>query len=479
MPIFAAVSKRYEPDATMTSNQVVKAVTSSSWARRLLASSSLRQPRRSHLDVGSFRSSSSLSHHVNAITGQNTNERRQEPPYYRSSRPLSSTSGPPPEQPQQAEEIAFQAETRHLLDIVTHSLYTDKEVFLRELVSNASDALEKLRHLQTAGEISAGRDDGVDGGGDASTSSIPLEIRITTDEAANTLTISDNGVGMTREEMVSNLGTIARSGSKAFVQEMNMKSQMEGGGGGSSAAAIGQGIIGKFGVGFYSGFMVADRVDVRSKPAAAADAEALVWSSTGSGSYTISPLPDAIRQDRGSSIVLHLRPECNDYANEATVEKILKRYSNFVGFPIYLNGNRVNTLDAIWLHDPKSVSQETHAAFYKYISHMYDEPLDTLHFRMDAPLDIKALFYIPSFHQEKYGMGRMEPGVSLYCRKVLIESKSPDILPEWCRFVKGVVDSEDLPLSISREKPQDTKLVGKMRKALTRKIISHLANMAK
>mmetsp|Transcript_9796 Transcript_9796/g.19287 ORF Transcript_9796/g.19287 Transcript_9796/m.19287 type:complete len:782 (-) Transcript_9796:138-2483(-) len=454
----------------MTSNQLGKAVTSSPWARRLLASSSYRQSRRRHPNVSSFRSPSSLTcYHINTATDQN--ERRQQPQYY-FSRPFSSSSSPPPEQPPQGDEIEFQAETRQLLDIVTHSLYTDKEVFLRELVSNASDALEKLRHLQTAGEISS------DGGDDAA---IPLEIRITTDEAANTLTISDTGIGMTRDDMVSNLGTIARSGSKAFVQEMNMKSQLGGGGGGTDAA-IGQGIIGKFGVGFYSGFMVADRVDVRSKPAAnatTADAPPLVWSSTGSGSYTISPLPDAVRQDRGSSIVLHLRPECSDYANESTVEKILKRYSNFVGYPIYLNGNRVNTLDAIWLHDPKSVSQDTHAAFYKYISHMYDEPLDTLHFRMDAPLDIKALFYIPSFHQEKYGMGRMEPGVSLYCRKVLIESKSPDILPEWCRFVKGVVDSEDLPLSISREKPQDTKLVGKMRKALTRKIISHLATMAK
>jgi HSP90 family molecular chaperone len=144
-----------------------------------------------------------------------------------------------------------------------------------------------------------------------------------------------------------------------------------------------------------------------------------------------------------------------------------------------LNGNRVNTIDAIWLHDPKEVDEEKHSAFYKYVSHMYDEPLSTIHFRVDAPLDIKALFYIPSFHQEKYGMGRMDPGVSLYSRKVLIEAKSPDILPEWCRFVKGVVDSEDLPLSISREKPQDTALVAKMRKALTRKIIAHLAKMMK
>jgi HSP90 family molecular chaperone len=259
----------------------------------------------------------------------------------------------------------------------------------------------------------------------------------------------------------------------------------------------GQGIIGKFGVGFYSGFMVADQVDVRSKSAGKVAAEddatnstndvhhhnqqhrAFVWESTGTGKYSISPLSPDIRQDRGTSVVLHLKPEMAQYSNESTVESILKKYSNFVGFPIFLNGNRVNTMDAIWLQDPKSVDEEKHSEFYKYVSHMHDEPLSTIHFRVDAPLDIKALFYIPSFHQEKYGMGRMESGVSLYSRKILIEAKCLDILPEWCRFIKGVVDSEDLPLSISREKPQDSALVGKMRKALTRKVISHLTTMMK
>jgi TNF receptor-associated protein 1 len=242
---------------------------------------------------------------------------------------------------------------------------------------------------------------------------------------------------------------------------------------------FGGGIIGKFGVGFYAGFMVADKVDVRSKPAIGNQEEPLVWESTGSGTYSISSLSSDIRQDRGTSVVLHLRDDMIKYSEEGTIETILKKYSNFVGFPIFLNGKRVNTIDAIWLHDPKEVDDKMHNAFYKYISHMYDDPLSNIHFRMDAPIDIKALFYIPSFHQEKYGMGRMDPGVSLYCRKVLIEPKSPDILPEWCRFIKGVVDSEDLPLSISREKPQDTALVSKMRRALTKKIISHLSTMMK
>lgn len=374
------------------------------------------------------------------------------------------------------DEMEFKAETRQLLDIVTHSLYTDKEVFLREIVSNASDALEKLRHVQATGTLSG-----------TSEENIPLEIRITTDEAANTLTITDTGIGMSKEEMVSNLGTIARSGSKAFVKEMSEKLQHEDP---EDVDPFGQGIIGKFGVGFYSGFMVSNKVDVRSKSAGkisddqnsnaeGENEEPVVWESEGTGKYSISALNPEIRQDRGTSVVLHLKDELSQYSNESTIEGILKKYSNFVGFPIFLNGNLVNTIDAIWLQEPKTVDDEKHSAFYKYVSHMYDEPLSHLHFRVDAPLDIKALFYIPSFHQEKYGMGRMDPGVSLYSRKILIEAKSPDILPEWCRFVKGVVDSEDLPLSISREKPQDTVLVSKMRKALTRKIIMHLSKMMK
>ncbi|KAL3815377.1 hypothetical protein ACHAXA_010982 [Cyclostephanos tholiformis] len=390
--------------------------------------------------------------------------------------------------PREREDMEFQAETRQLLDIVTHSLYTDREVFLRELVSNASDALEKLRHSRAAGSGCHDDDDDYDGSnvGDGGS---PLEIRIETDEASNTLTITDTGIGMTRTEMISNLGTIARSGSKAFVESMRVRGEAQRSGTDASGDVdpFGRGIIGKFGVGFYSGFMVADKVDVRSRSAIKRrkddgnddddDRGAVLWESTGTGRYSLSTLDRNVRQDRGTSVVLHLKPDMAQYSDERTVEAILKKYSNFVGFPIYLNGNRVNTIEAIWLQDPKTVEESKHSDFYKYVSHMYDEPLSTLHFRMDAPLDIKALLYIPSFHQEKYGMGRMDPGVSLYSRKVLVEPKSPDILPEWCRFIKGVVDSEDLPLSISREKSQDSALVGKMRKALTRKIISHLSTM--
>ena len=248
------------------------------------------------------------------------------------------------DKPGRKDELEFQAETKQLLDIVTHSLYTDKEVFLRELVSNASDALEKLRHVQATGTLSGSSTDGEDGSGS------DLEIRITTDEASNTLTITDTGIGMSKEEMVNNLGTIARSGSKAFINEMNLKKQ---GADDTPEDRFGQGIIGRSGVGFYSGFMVADKVDVRSKSAgkisddnnsiaeSESNDEAIVWESLGTGKYTISQLDSDIRQDRGTSVVLHLKPELAQYANESTIETILKKYSNFVGFPIFLNGTFV------------------------------------------------------------------------------------------------------------------------------------------
>jgi TNF receptor-associated protein 1 len=359
------------------------------------------------------------------------------------------------------EKMEFQAETRQLLDIVTHSLYTDKEVFLRELVSNASDSLEKLRHLQATNQVPT----------HPVGSDVPLEIRIDLDEVASSITISDTGIGMTKEELISNLGTIARSGSKSFVQEMK---QSEGGEMDTSRGSI----IGKFGVGFYSSFMVGHKVEVRSKSAMQPEEISKVWVSDGSGSYEISDLPEGIRQDRGSSIIIYLKEEDWDFVNEKKIETILKKYSNFVNFPIYLNGKLVNTVKALWSQDPKEITEEQYSDFFKYVANATEDPLETYHFRADAPIDIKALLFIPRKHNEKIGMERLEPGVSLYSRKILIEAKSDQILPDWLRFVKGVVDSEDLPLSISREKPQDSALVAKLRKTLTRKIVTHIARMA-
>jgi len=407
---------------------------------------------------------------------------------------------------EEAEHYEFQAETRQLLDIVTHSLYTDKEVFLRELVSNASDACEKLRHMQASGEHVVLDPD------------VPLEIRIWTDENEQTLTVQDTGIGLSKEEMIMNLGTIARSGSKAFVQAMQNQSQPS-----ALEQDVSRGIIGKFGVGFYSAFMVGDTVQVKSRPAIIDEKHSLsphVWTSTGLGTYDIEPLHQDSSEDagdqeaeiisqkeaeiisqtpgdqeaeiisqtpiskphhqpRGSSVVIKLKENCSEFATESLIESILKKYSNFVNFPILLNGRRVNTMEAVWAKQPQEVTESEHTAFYKFIANAYDEPLSHIHFRADAPLEVKALFYIPSFHTEKHGMSRMDPGVSLYSRKILIEHKSPDILPEWLRFVKGVVDSEDIPLAISREKAQDSALIKKLRRVLTRKVINYLSSMAK
>ncbi|CAI5732978.1 unnamed protein product [Peronospora destructor] len=320
----------------------------------------------------------------------------------------------------------FQAETRQLLDIVTHSIYTDKDVFIRELISNASDALEKLRHLQSTGA-------------DIRDAEVEPNIVITTDEKAGTLTIADTGVGMSKEELIANLGTIARSGSKVFLEQLKDNSP------GESSDAL-SGIIGKFGVGFYSAFMVAKKVEVLSQ-SAVSDCQSHLWCSDGSGSYEIT---EANEVTRGSKIVIHLKDSCKEFGTKAKVESIIRRYSNFVSFPIVLDGNTVNTIQALWTKSENDVTDEEYTEFYKLFS------LSVL------------------FHTEKFGYARLEPGVSLYSRKVLIERNSPDILPDWMRFVRGVVDSEDLPLSLSREKMQDSHLINKIRDVLTRRIVRFL-----
>ncbi|GMF17327.1 unnamed protein product [Phytophthora fragariaefolia] len=349
-----------------------------------------------------------------------------------------------------ADRREFQAETRQLLDIVTHSIYTDKEVFIRELISNASDALEKLRHLQSTG---------------ASIQDAELEpkIVITTDEKAGTLTIADTGVGMSKDELIENLGTIARSGSKAFLEQLKESAP------GESGDAL-SGIIGKFGVGFYSAFMVADKVEVFSQ-SAVAGRQSHLWRSDGSGSYEVAEAGDVTR---GSKIVIHLKDSCKDFGTKAKVESIIRRYSNFVSFPIVLDGDTVNTVQALWTKSESDVTDEEYAEFYKFIANAFDEPAYRIIFKADAPIELKTLFFIGSSHTEKFGYARLEPGVSLYSRKVLIERNSPDILPDWMRFVRGVVDSEDLPLSLSREKMQDSRLIHKIRDVLTRRIIRFL-----
>jgi molecular chaperone HtpG len=348
------------------------------------------------------------------------------------------------------QKFEFQAEIKQLLDIVIHSLYTEKEIFVRELVSNASDALEKLRHTQlTEKEIFDDK--------------LELEINVTTDDKAKTITIQDFGIGMTRDELVQNLGTIAHSGSKAFLKAL-------GEGGAKNANLIGQ-----FGVGFYSAFMVAKSVKVYSHSWRTGE-PGHVWSSDGSGSYEIEEVEG---QRRGAKIVIELKDDCAEFAQEWKVEEIVKRYSAFVSFPINLNGKRLNTVQALWLRNKNEIKDEEYTEFYKFQAHAFDEPRLRLHFSADAPLSINALLFVPKENTEKLGLSRLEPAVALYCRKVLIDAKPKDLLPEWLRFLKGVVDSEDLPLNISRETMQDKALIEKLNKVITKRFLKHLEDEAR
>lgn len=344
--------------------------------------------------------------------------------------------------------MEFQAETRKLLDIVARSLYSDKEVFVRELISNSSDALEKTRFKRQGGEGS------VTGEGE-------LRIMISADEVKKTLTIQDSGVGMTREELISDLGRIGHSGTGEYLKAMEEASTTN--------------LIGQFGVGFYATFMVAQRIRVYSRSLKKPDQPGHVWESDGAGSYTVA---EAEGVSYGTKIVIDLLPTCEEFSKKQTIESIIRKYSNFVGFPIYLNGNKVNTVKALWLLPPGEVSTADHKEFYQFISHAHDSPLYHLHYSADSPINIRSIFYIPETHMEKYGLGVLEPGVSLYTRKVLIQAKCKGLLPDWLRFIKGVVDSEDIPLNLSRELLQDSGLIKRLSNVLTRRILKYLEEQA-
>ncbi|MBW7895680.1 MAG: molecular chaperone HtpG [Opitutaceae bacterium] len=348
------------------------------------------------------------------------------------------------------QKFEFQAEISQLLEIVTHSIYTEKEIFVRELVSNAADALEKLRHTQLTEK-------------DIFDDKLELEINVTTDDKAKTITIQDFGIGMTRAELVENLGTIAHSGSKAFLKAIGENE------------AKNTSLIGQFGVGFYSAFMVAQSVKVYSR-SWRQDEPGHVWSSDGSGSYEIE---ESEGERRGTKIVIKLKEDCADFAQDWKVKEILERYSAFVSYPINLNAKRVNTIQALWLRNKNEIKDEEYTEFYKFQAHAYDEPRLRLHFSADAPLAINALLFVPKDNTEKLGFSRLEASVSLYCRKVLIEAKPKDLLPEWLRFLKGVVDSEDLPLNLSRETMQDKALIEKLNKVITKRFLKFLEEEAK
>lgn len=350
----------------------------------------------------------------------------------------------------QPETRPFKAEVRQVLDIVIHSLYTHREIFIRELVSNASDALEKMRHSALVEKDFIDRD-------------APHEIRITTDKENHTITITDTGIGMTRDELENNLGTIAKSGTREFLENLRETSQLT------------SELIGKFGVGFYSTFMAADEVRVQTR-SFHPEARGWEWVSSGAGEYTIVEIPDL---PRGTSIIASLKEESREYEDGSVVKGIIRKYSNFVPFPIFVDNERVNTVQAIWSKSASEVSDEEYREFFKFISNSPEDPLFRLHTTTDAPLQLSALLYVPAANIEQFGLFRQKPNVNLYSRKILIVQHAEELIPEYLRFIHGVVDSADLPLNISRETLQDNLVFRKVKKFLTRRVIRFLADEAK
>ncbi len=364
---------------------------------------------------------------------------------------MSSTTQP------QTQSHEFKAEVRQLLEILTHSIYTSKDVFLRELISNAADALEKARFLQVSGAS-------------VHSPELPLEIRIETNQEgdAKVLIIADTGVGMTQDEVHANIGTIARSGATAFLEQLRTA--------GKAGEQQNLSLIGRFGVGFYSVFMAADKVVLTTR-AAQQDARPVMWTSDGLGSYQVETLDADI--PRGTRIEIHLRKSEDRFVEEPVVKSAIKQYSNFVPFPILVNGQRVNQATALWREPASQISAEQYNEFYKLLSHDSEDPIARLHFSADAPLQYAALLFVPASNFEALGFGPGESSLQLYVKRVMIDSENHNLLPKYLRFVKGVVESDDLPLNISRETLQENRLVAKIRESLTRKLLDLLVDLAR
>lgn len=354
-------------------------------------------------------------------------------------------------------EQQFKAEVRKVLRILTNSLYTNREIFLRELISNASDALDKLRFRTSRGETPREPE-------------LPLEIRIALDETARTLTITDSGLGMSAEELAENLGTIAKSGSEAFLAELDAQA-------GESNPADAASIIGRFGVGFYSVFMVADKVEVTSLPAFGGDGQAHVWVSDGLGTFEVSAC-EAGELKRGTRIVVHLKEDAKEFAEKFRVESVIRKHSAFVPFPIFVGEDKINTQPALWREPKSSVTREQYDAFYKHLTYDGKAPLDVLHIAVDAPVQFNALLYLPDAAQDIFGMDRDYWGLDLYSRRVLIQHRNKELLPEYLAFLKGVVDTEDLPLNISRETLQENVVLRKIHQTIVKQLLGHLEKMA-
>ncbi|MDP2302303.1 MAG: molecular chaperone HtpG [Ignavibacteria bacterium] len=349
------------------------------------------------------------------------------------------------------QKYEFKAEIKQLLDILVHSLYTSREIFLRELISNSSDALDKLRFESNRGTTILDND-------------LPSEIKITFDEKKLLLTVSDTGIGMTKEDLITNIGTIAKSGSSEFLKQL------------SDNKDDANNIIGKFGVGFYSVFMVAKEVIIKTK-SYKADSPAVEWRSDGLGDYQIFELNEDIK--RGTTIEIFLKDDAKEFAERYRIESIIKKHSNFISFPIYLDSEKINTVAALWREPKSSITKEQYQEFYKFLSYDSEEPMDTIHVAVDAPIQFNSLLFIPKKNFDFFGFNREDYGLDLYVRRVLIQHKNKDLLPEYLGFVKGVVDSEDLPLNISRETLQENVIFHKISTSVTSQVLSYLMRKAK
>ncbi len=360
---------------------------------------------------------------------------------------------------QGTETRGFQSEVKQILHLMIHSLYSNKEIFLRELISNASDAADKLRFkaLENA-DLYAG---------DAE-----LGVRISTNKEAGTLTIADNGIGMTRDEVIENLGTIAKSGTKAFLESI-----------GSDQAKDSQ-LIGQFGVGFYSAFIVADKVTVKTRAATAKADEAVMWESAGEGEYTIS---DTEKESRGTEIILHLKEDEKEFLDDWRLRSIISKYSDHISLPVEVQTTeenevkweKVNKAQALWTRSKSEVSDEEYKEFYKHISHDFADPLSWSHNRVEGKQEYTSLLYIPSKAPWDMWNRDNKHGLKLYVQRVFIMDDAEQFMPNYLRFVKGLIDSNDLPLNVSREILQDNKVTQNLRNACTKRVLQMLDKLAK
>ncbi|CAO3413788.1 molecular chaperone HtpG [Azospirillum argentinense] len=356
------------------------------------------------------------------------------------------------------ERLSFQAEVSRLLDIVAHSLYSEKEVFLRELVSNASDACDRLRYAAlTQPELSADDPN--------------LKVRLIVDKEARTLTVADNGIGMNREDLVENLGTIARSGTAAFMR--NLKDSAKEG-----DAKKDVNLIGQFGVGFYSAFMVADRVEVLTRKAG--ETQGWRWLSDGKGEFTISDVADL---PRGTQIKLHLREGDDEYLEEHRLSGIVRKYSDHIAIPILFGegdeAKSLNSASALWMRSKNEITAEQYTEFYHHVGHAFDDPWLTLHWRAEGAIEYTNLLFVPSSKPFDLFDPKRAHRVKLYVKRVFITDSAEGLLPPYLRFLRGVVDSEDLPLNISREMLQHNPMLAKIRAGITRRVLSELGKKAR